>query len=222
MNQTARQARAMSRKVPRDRVLYIELTEFIMNTDPVVRQDEPSDDISNAGAAGPAPATVPAPASAGGAPLELIAASLRRERRRTGLTLTEVARRAGIAKSTLSQLESGTGNPSLETLWAICVALDAPFSRLLDPPRPRVLVIRADEGPTVAAAHASYQATLLAACPPGARRDVFRILAEPGHARASEPHMPGVIEHVVISAGRALVGAASEPVELGPGDYVCY
>jgi transcriptional regulator with XRE-family HTH domain len=155
-------------------------------------------------------------------PRELIAASLRRERRRTGLSLTEVARRAGIAKSTLSQLESGTGNPSLETLWAICVALDAPFARLLDPPRPRIQVIRADEGPTVAAAQADYQATLLAGCPPGARRDVFRIQAEPGHARASEPHMPGVIEHVVISAGRALVGVAGESVELGPGDYICY
>ena len=162
------------------------------------------------------------PAVQAKAPLEVIAASLRRERRRTGLSLTEVARRAGIAKSTLSQLESGTGNPSLETLWAICVALDAPFSRLLDPPRPHIQVIRADEGPTVSAAGADYQATLLAACPPGARRDVYRIVAEPGHARASEPHMPGVMEHVVISAGRALVGVAAEPVALGPGDYICY
>ena len=154
--------------------------------------------------------------------LEVIAASLRRERRRTGLSLTEVARRAGIAKSTLSQLESGVGNPSLETLWAICVALDAPFSRLLDPPRPHIQVIRADEGPTVAAAEADYQATLLAACPPGARRDVYRIQAEPGHARASEPHMPGVVEHVVIGSGRALVGVAGEPTELRPGDYIRY
>src|SRR6266571_902536 len=148
------------------------------------------------------------PAAQAKAPLEVIAASLRRERRRSGLSLTEVARRAGIAKSTLSQLESGTGNPSLETLWAICVALDAPFSRLLDPPRPSTRVIRADEGPTVAAAEADYQATLLAACPPGARRDVYRIQAEPGHARASEPHMP--------------VGVAGEPAELRPGDYIRY
>src|ERR1700722_18904458 len=211
MNQTARQARAMSRRVRPDRVLYIELTEFIMNTDPGVRQSERMDDMPNYAAG-----------DAKGAPLELIAASLRRERRRTGLRLTGVARRAGIAKSTLSQLESGTGNPSLETLWAICVALDAPFSRLLDPPRPHIQVIRADEGPTVAAAQADYQATLVSACPPGARRDVYRIQAEPGHARASEPHGPGVIEHVVISAGRALVGVAAEPVELGPGDYICY
>jgi transcriptional regulator with XRE-family HTH domain len=156
------------------------------------------------------------------APLEIIAAALRRERRRAGLSLTEVARRAGIAKSTLSQLESGTANPSLETLWAICVALDAPFSRLLDPPRPRVLLIRAHEGPTVSAAHADYQATLLATCPPGVRGDIYRISAEPGHARASEPHMPGVVEHVVISTGRALVGVAGEPAEVSPGDYICY
>jgi len=72
----------------------------------------------------------------------------------------EVARRAGIAKSTLSQLESGTGNPSLETLWAICVALDAPFSRLLDPPDPEIQVIRAGEGPTVAAAQADYHSVV--------------------------------------------------------------
>ena len=156
------------------------------------------------------------------APLEVIAASLRRERRRTGLSLTEVARRAGIAKSTLSQLESGTGNPSVETLWAICVALDAPFSRLLDPHRSQTQVIRADEGPTVDAAEADYLATLLAACPPGARRDIYRIQAEPGHARESEPHMPGVVEHVVLSTGRALVGLTGEPVELGPGDYIRY
>jgi transcriptional regulator with XRE-family HTH domain len=161
-------------------------------------------------------------AAGSSAPLEIIAASLRRERRRAGLSLTEVARRAGIAKSTLSQLESGAGNPSLETLWAICVALDAPFSRLLDPPRPHVQVIRAGEGPTVSAAQADYQATLLAACPPGARRDVYRVCAEPGHARESQPHMPGVVEHVVLSTGRALVGLSDEPVELGPGDYVCY
>ncbi|MGW4366861.1 helix-turn-helix domain-containing protein [Nocardia takedensis] len=155
-------------------------------------------------------------------PQAVIAASLRRERTRAGLSLTEVAHRAGIAKSTLSQLESGSGNPSLETLWALCVALDMPFSRLLDPPRPTVQVIRAGEGPVVAAEHADYRATLLAAGPPNTRRDVFRITAEPGHARRSDPHIPGVVEHVLLASGRALVGPIEAPVELAPGDYISY
>jgi len=156
------------------------------------------------------------------APHDVIAAALRRERLRAGLSLTEVARRAGIAKSTLSQLENGSGNPSVETLWAICVVLEVPFSRLLDPPRPAVTVIRAGQGPTFAAARSSYLATLLSACPPGARRDMFRIVAEPGPPRASDPHNAGTVEYVVLCAGRAQIGLASDPVELGPGDYICY
>jgi transcriptional regulator with XRE-family HTH domain len=152
----------------------------------------------------------------------LIAASLRRERARTGLSLTEVARRAGIAKSTLSQLESGTGNPSVETLWALGVALDVPFSRLVEPPRRGIQVIRVGEGPVLHAERADYEATMLASCPPGARRDIYRIRAQPGAPRESQPHMPGTMEHLVLSTGRVLAGPAGEAVELGPGDYVAY
>jgi transcriptional regulator with XRE-family HTH domain len=157
-----------------------------------------------------------------GAPLDVIAHALRRERARTGLSLSEVAKRAGIAKSTLSQLESAGGNPSVETLWALSVALDVPFSRLVDPPKPRVQVIRAGEGPAVFSERANYVATLLASCPPNARRDLYLITAEPGSPRESDPHMPGVVEHVVLATGRALVGLAGEPIELAPGDYCAY
>jgi transcriptional regulator with XRE-family HTH domain len=156
------------------------------------------------------------------APLAVIAASLQAERRRAGLSLAEVARRAGIAKSTLSQLESGTGNPSVETLWALSVTLDVPFSRLVEPPQPRVQVIRAGEGPAVFSERADYVATLLASCPPNARRDIYLISAQPGSPRASDPHMPGVTEHVVVSAGRARIGLTNDPVELSAGDYIAY
>lgn len=170
----------------------------------------------------------PAPAADGPVPpalpevIALIAASIRRERARAGMSLSELARRAGIAKSTLSQLESGTGNPSLETLWALGVALGVPFSRLVDPSRRGVRVVRADEGLAVYAERASYAATLLASCPPGARQDIYRVLAQPDEPRVSDPHMPGTIEHLVLSTGRALAGPAGEPPEVAAGDYVTY
>jgi transcriptional regulator with XRE-family HTH domain len=154
--------------------------------------------------------------------LSTIAASLRRERERAGLSLTELARRAGIAKSTLSQLESGHGNPSVETMWALGVALGVPLSRLVDPPRPPVTVIRAGEGPAIYSERAHYTATLLSSCPPNARRDLYLLTVDPGPARESEPHMPGTVEHVVVGTGRAMVGLADDPVELAPGDYVSY
>ena len=120
----------------------------------------------------------------------VIAAALRRERERHGISLTELARRAGIAKSTLSQLEAGTGNPSVETLWALAVVLDVPFSRLVDPPAAPVQVVRAGEGLAIQSERAPFSGTLLAACPPGARRDLHVIAAEPGPAREADATSP--------------------------------
>ena len=65
-------------------------------------------------------------------------------------------------------------------------------------------------------------ATLLASCPPNARRDLYLIMAQVGEPRRSDPHSPGVVEHVVLAAGRAMVGPIDEPVELHPGDYISY
>lgn len=151
-----------------------------------------------------------------------VARSLRRERERAGISLTELARRAGLAKSTLSQLEAGSGNPSLETLWALGVALRVPLSRLVDPPRRDVQVIRAEEGQAMRTEDAEYSAVMLAACPPGARRDIYRIRAQPGLPYLARPHVAGTMEHLIVCAGRALAGPDGEAVELASGDYLLY
>lgn len=155
-------------------------------------------------------------------PISIIANALVRERQRAGLSLAEVARRAGIAKSTLSQLEAGNGNPGIETLWSLCVTLNIPFSRLMEPEARRMQVIRRGEGPTVTADLADYQAVLLATCPPGARRDIYLLQVQPGSDRCSQPHSPNTIEHIIVAKGRVLVGPVDSPVELEVGDYITY
>jgi transcriptional regulator with XRE-family HTH domain len=152
----------------------------------------------------------------------LLATSIRRERERAGLSMTELAKRARIAKSTLSQLESGTGNPSVETLWALATALGVQFSRLVEPPRPQVRIIRAGQRPVAYAEHSSYAAALLSSSPQATRRDLYWAEAEPGSIRHSEPHPPGTIEHVVICTGAARLGPTGDPVRLERGDYVTY
>jgi transcriptional regulator with XRE-family HTH domain len=160
--------------------------------------------------------------TAPGAPLDTIARALRSERERVGLSLTELARRAGLAKSTLSQLESGAGNPSVETLWALAVALDVPFSRLVEPRPPSVRVVRAGEGPRIPAEQADFTGSLLAAGTPHTRRDIYVITVEPGAGRQALPHIPGTVEHLIVSAGRILTGPEEQPIELGPGDYAAF
>ncbi|MEU8182635.1 XRE family transcriptional regulator [Micromonospora sp. NPDC049044] len=156
------------------------------------------------------------------APLATVAAALRRERERVGISLTELARRAGVDESTLSQLESGTGNPSVETLWALGVALGVPFSRLVEPVDDAIRVVRAGDGPRVRSEQADFAGTLLTAGTADLRRDVYLIELEPGAVRAADGHTPHSIEHVVVAAGRLRVGPETAPVELGPGDYAAF
>lgn len=155
-------------------------------------------------------------------PIDIVAKSLVRERRKTGLSLTEIARQAGIAKSTLSQLEAGVGNPSLETLWALSIALKVPFATLIEPQKSQVQLIRKGEGIRIESEHADYTSLLLSACPASARRDIYQILVQPGEARLSSPHMAGVIEHIILTRGSAMVGLANQAEKLLAGDYISY
>ena len=155
-------------------------------------------------------------------PLATIAASVRRERERVGISIAELARRAGVAKSTLSQLEAGTGNPSIETLWSLGVALGVPFSQLVEPPAPKVRVIRSGDGPRLSSDQAEFIGTLLAAGSSHQRRDIYVIELEPGKPRDAEAHIPGSIEHVVVSAGRRVAGPHGDEVELVAGDYMSF
>lgn len=151
-----------------------------------------------------------------------IARTLRREREAAALSVSELARRAGISKATVSQLEGGAGNPSVETLWALGVALGVPFAVLVDQQTNAPTLIRAADLAGVPSSAADYSASLLSASPPGARRDLYLIRAEPGDPRLSDPHHPGTVEHVILISGSARIGPSEAPVVLHPGDYLSY
>ncbi|WP_435208317.1 helix-turn-helix domain-containing protein [Micromonospora sp. bgisy143] len=157
-----------------------------------------------------------------GEPSASVAAAVRRERERAGVSLTELAARAGLAESTLATMEAGTGDPSMETLWAIGTALGVPLSRLVEPAADDLRVIRAGQGPRVRSEQADFTGTLLSAGTAQVRRDIYLIELEPGAIREADGHTPHSVEHVVVAAGRLRVGPESEVVELGPGDYAMF
>ncbi len=62
----------------------------------------------------------------------LLAKNARKIRKDLGLSQEEVAFRAGLKRSYLSDLERGTRNPSVRALGRIANALDVTPSRLLE------------------------------------------------------------------------------------------
>ncbi len=68
------------------------------------------------------------------ATLDLVAPRLRKVREERGITLTEVAERTGISKSTLSRLENGLRRPSLELLLPLAQTYRVPLDDLVGAP----------------------------------------------------------------------------------------
>jgi transcriptional regulator with XRE-family HTH domain len=85
--------------------------------------------------------------------LDLVGPRLRGVRQERGVTLTDLAERTGISKSTLSRLENGQRRPSLELLLLLSQAYHVPLDDLVGAPEvgdPRIrLKPRSVNGRTV-------------------------------------------------------------------------
>ena len=142
---------------------------------------------------------------------------------RGDLSVLELSRRSGVARNTIAALERGEGNPTVDTLYALCDALGVSLSDLLAPVAEvaAVQVVRAGEGTYVEGA--ALDAHLLERIErPGLLGELYAIRFHPGAGRSAPPHPFGVQERLHIFTGRVRVGPATEPVELGPGDYAVY
>ena len=138
------------------------------------------------------------------------------------LSLAELARRSGVARATLTQLEAGDGNPTLDTLYALADALGRPLSDLIAPASAApTRIVRAGEGPAVRGAVVSGHLLDRLRLPQHVI-EVFSLRLAPGERQRRDGHPAGTHEHLVVEDGRARVGPEADPVELGPGDYAAY
>ncbi|MBC3844169.1 helix-turn-helix transcriptional regulator [Streptacidiphilus sp. 4-A2] len=142
---------------------------------------------------------------------------IRRLRGERGLSLSELARRAGIGKATLSGLETGTRNPTAGTLYAIAGQLEVPLAALLTAPGAGPQ----QAGPVVHGEAVS--ATLLEAfVDGGVSTELYRLRIRPGSVQTSPAHGPGVVEYLTVFSGRALVGPVAAPLVVRAGEHASW
>ncbi|MEU6387764.1 helix-turn-helix domain-containing protein [Streptomyces sp. NPDC046939] len=135
-------------------------------------------------------------------------------RRARGLSLSELARRSGVGKGTLSELEGGLRNPTLETLYALTTALDSPLSAVLGDPPPGVR-----EG-TGGVSGSAVTAVLLERYEDvDAATDVFRVTIAGGATQDSAAHVPRTTESLMVLSGTAVVGLPDAPQTVSPGGH---
>ena len=147
-----------------------------------------------------------------------IARHIRALRSARGWSLATLASRAGLSKTIIAKIESGDGNPSLETLLRLAGALDITIGSLLGTELPPgTNVIRLSEEAFVRSP-SGLQVRSLWSDGRNRRTETSELLLEPAADYHSKPHPPGTEELVVCISGALSVGPEGDEVSLGERD----
>ena len=153
---------------------------------------------------------------------ELVAVNVRRIREERGLSQGEVARRAGLSKQTLSNVEAGEGNPTIETLLAVAGGLEVSASWLLAESETPSFVQRAATANWEDAHDVQLRVLGQVYGAGDFRSSLMRLTRRPSTSPPTTlPPLPtGVLSHAYVISGRVVVGTTRAPIEVATGDFV--
>jgi transcriptional regulator with XRE-family HTH domain len=137
---------------------------------------------------------------------QLVGERVRAARHERGLSVGALAATAQVGKGSLSEIENGTRNPTMSTLYALAGALGVPLATLVaDRPGARL----ASPGVEARLLDVSHES--------GWTVEVYRLRIEAGVHYRSPAHGPGVAEHLLVTTGRARAGRLGQEDEIGAG-----
>ncbi|WP_433371014.1 helix-turn-helix domain-containing protein [Streptosporangium sp. CA-115845] len=163
----------------------------------------------------------PRPAVDGG--MADIGRRVRRLREERGISLSALARGAGVGKATLSGLENGIRNPTLETLWAITTELGVPLAMAFHTPAPEGSDTTSGGSRPPVVHGTAVEGTLLQVFEDAeVTYELYRLVIRAGTPQVSPAHHEGVTEHVTVFAGTLSAGPAGAPLRAGPGEHISW
>lgn len=136
-------------------------------------------------------------------PQDHLAETLKEHRKMKKWSLSTAAAKTGVSKAMLGQIERGESSPTVATLWKIATGFEVSFSSFIEPIplESQNTIIRTSDDIRL---HPDNAGIKVAAIFPYEARFGFEYLEltfEPGYEHLSEPHEPGVVEHLSIIEG---------------------
>lgn len=155
---------------------------------------------------------------------QTIGANIRKRRESAGLTVTALARRAGLAKGTVSKIETGKASPPISTLLRIAQAVGAPLAEFFSEPETPVpfALTRAGKGRIITRDGSrfgySYEGLALEMKRKGA--EPFLLTIRPGDPQGMFKH--GGEEFIYILSGQMEFCVGRQKMLLGRGDALYF
>jgi transcriptional regulator with XRE-family HTH domain len=149
--------------------------------------------------------------------------NLRRVRTKRGLSLERLARRSGVSRSMLSQIELGQTSPTVTLLWKIARSLGVPFTALTGPSHGGApQVVRARDSRVLTNQAGSFSSRALFPPSDRPRSEFFEIRLKVGAQEQSQPRAPGTLANLVVGLGTVDVDVDRTSHHLEAADAILF
>ena len=149
-----------------------------------------------------------------------LARNLSTLRHTRALTQEQLAKAAGLPRSTIANLESGDANPSLTVLLKVAGALGVPLDELLAAPRAKVRKWLAADVESQSRGHGVTMRPLV---PEPVPEEMLTVMDfAPNAALRGTPHLPGTREYFTCLEGTVTIAVAGDRFDLAPGEVLAF
>jgi transcriptional regulator with XRE-family HTH domain len=148
---------------------------------------------------------------------------IRARRKELGLSQGELAERAGLTASFISQVERDVTSPSIDSLYKISQALDVPVFQFLLEPNGASPIVRRQERMRITWPASGTELTFQLLTPSSSQKlEAFMTEWDPGEQRPLAGFGGTTEEFVYVLQGQLEIRLGDDAYLLGPGDTACF
>lgn len=152
-----------------------------------------------------------------------IGRNIMNQRKQKGISLEELAKRSGVSKSMLSQIEQDKSNPTVVTVWKIARALDLQVQELIESGYGNIIeVIRSDDAPVIQSEDRLCRIRINSPIHMTDSLELYLITLKPGGKNVSMSHFPKAEEFLTVMEGKIKVVSGEFSAILQKGDTARY
>ena len=150
----------------------------------------------------------------------LVANNFKQIRARKKLSLDKVSDLTGVSKSMLGQIERGTSNPTITTVWKIANGLKISFTELINIPKSNIMVIKKSEISPLIEDNNKYRLYPIFPYEEGRKFEVYAIDIEQGGKLSAQGHAQGTEEFLTVYQGEVTVSVDGNKYTVLKGDSI--
>lgn len=153
---------------------------------------------------------------------EIIGVNLRNLRKDRNLTLGQLSKISGISKAMLSEIEKGTSNPTINTLWKLANGLNVPYTRLMKEIEEASVIIKKSDISVQADNNEHYRIYCYFKSNTVRNFELFYVELDGGYSKSSVGHPANAEEYIYVINGELILQTEEKEHVLSEGDAIAF